>query len=250
MGSVMPPLTEEGRARVADIAARHGVAPATAEALLAALERGGGAQAQFNAPELGGMGQWSRGGMVMIGDMFNNALKARVDTLCSDLAGLVGAAGIFEAARIDASGFGSGRWPAELGQATSSGAQNDMRYAVFPASRRLAVERGGTVTIYDTGPHVIGGVSQAQSSDQTLTFSSQLGRVSLLDLDVVGAPATEAVPTVSNDPAPPTTPVPREARVDGADPVELIERLAGLRDRGILTDEEFAQKKVELLARL
>ena len=58
------------------------------EALLTALVAGGGSQAQFNIPELGGMGQWSRGGMVMVGDMFNNALKARVDALCTELAGL------------------------------------------------------------------------------------------------------------------------------------------------------------------
>jgi hypothetical protein len=31
------------------------------------------------------MGQWSQGGMIMIGDMFNNGLKYRVDSLCNDL---------------------------------------------------------------------------------------------------------------------------------------------------------------------
>jgi uncharacterized membrane protein len=35
-----------------------------------------------------------------------------------------------------------------------------------------------------------------------------------------------------------------------ADPVVLIERLAELYARGILTDEEFARKKAELLSRL
>ena len=93
----MPELTVEGRRKVAAVAARHGVGAAAAEALLAALVAGGGSQAQFDIPELGGMGQWSQGGMVMIGDMFNNALKARVDALCGELAGLVGR-GIFAAA--------------------------------------------------------------------------------------------------------------------------------------------------------
>ncbi len=35
------------------------------------------------------MGQWSQGGMIMIGDMFNNALKYRVDALCSELSSLL-----------------------------------------------------------------------------------------------------------------------------------------------------------------
>jgi hypothetical protein len=45
--------------------------------------------AQFSHPELGGMGQWSMGGMIMVGDMFNNGLKARVDALCNDLSALL-----------------------------------------------------------------------------------------------------------------------------------------------------------------
>jgi hypothetical protein len=35
---------------------------------------------------LGGMGQWTAGGMTMIGDMFNAGLKARVVALCDELA--------------------------------------------------------------------------------------------------------------------------------------------------------------------
>ena len=41
--------------------------------------------AQFTHPELGGSGQWMQGGMTMVGDMFNNALKAQVDGLCAEL---------------------------------------------------------------------------------------------------------------------------------------------------------------------
>jgi hypothetical protein len=37
--------------------------------------------AQFSHPEFGGSGQWMRGGMSMIGDMFNSGLKSRVDSL-------------------------------------------------------------------------------------------------------------------------------------------------------------------------
>jgi hypothetical protein len=37
--------------------------------------------AQFNHPEFAGSGQWMQGGMLMLGDMFNHALKGRVDAL-------------------------------------------------------------------------------------------------------------------------------------------------------------------------
>jgi hypothetical protein len=50
---------------------------------VAALQRSGGGQAQFGHPDLGGMGQWMPG-MLMIGDMFNSGLKARVDSLFQD----------------------------------------------------------------------------------------------------------------------------------------------------------------------
>lgn len=42
----------------------------------------------------------------------------------------------------------------------------------------------------------------------------------------------------------------REAPVGSSDPIEQILRLAELRDRGIVTAEEFAEKKRELLERL
>ena len=88
----MPELTPEGARRVAEIADRHGVSADAARTLLTALVAGGGSQAQFTHPELGGMGQWSQGGMIMVGDMFDNALKARVDALCTELAALLGGA--------------------------------------------------------------------------------------------------------------------------------------------------------------
>lgn len=262
----MPELTDEGRERVATIAARHGVSTETAGHLLDALERSGGGQAQFNAPELGGMGQWSRGGMIMIGDMFNNGLKARVDALCTELAALVGNQGLFRPAPQGDTGSGGG-WPADLGQPSSAGSQNDMRYAVFPATRRLAVASGGKVTIYDTGEHQIGGVSQAQSGSQSLAFTSQHGTVNLSDLKVVRDPealdaaqapaaarAPEAAPEATRaapSPAASATPSPaRPHNTSGDDVLALLDRLADLRSRGVLTDDEFAQKKAELLSRL
>ena len=84
----MQNLTPEGLRIVTDAATRHGVSLEAALAALGALAQGQGRQAQFDHPELGGMGQWSQGGMIMIGDMFNSGLKARVDALLNDLAGL------------------------------------------------------------------------------------------------------------------------------------------------------------------
>ncbi|MFL5286498.1 MAG: transglutaminase family protein, partial [Rhodopila sp.] len=164
------------------IAARHGFSPAALRAVAEALRHGGGRMAQFNHPELGGMGQWSQGGMIMIGDMNNNDLKARVDALCRELAG---ASGPVPAAAELEPGQSSQWWPQDLGTPAASGGQNDMRYACFPDKRRLAVMQGGTVRVYDTGEHQITGFSQQQSSSQTLSFTSQNGTVRLEDLKPV-----------------------------------------------------------------
>ena len=162
---------------MADIAARHGISSDAALHMLVAVSAGHGAQAQFNHPELGGMGQWSRGGMTMVGDMFNDGLKARVDTLCTELSGIVQQHRLFavpvssqsqsQGGPPDLSGVSlfaqeSSDWPADLGQPSSAGAQNDLRYAYFPDKRRLAVKVGGQTTVYDTGDHRISGFGQAQ----------------------------------------------------------------------------------------
>ena len=152
-------LTTEARQIVQNLAGAHGVSANAIEVLLHALAAGNGTQAQFNHPELGGMGQWSQGGMIMIGDMFNHGLKYRVSQLCDELSGLMrhramfvppptqsqfpsqpGGASLF----VQGSGFGSW-WPADLGSPAASGSQNDMSYAYFPLSRRLAIRLGGTV---------------------------------------------------------------------------------------------------------
>ena len=73
-------------------------------------------------------------------------------------------------------------WPGELGDPSTSGAQNDMRYAFFPNERRLLIEDHGTLTTYDTGDHRISGVSQQSSSGHNLAFTSQNGVVDLSEL--------------------------------------------------------------------
>jgi hypothetical protein len=167
---------------IQDIAQRHGFSPDAARAVAEALRRGSGRMAQFSHPELGGMGQWAAGGMLMIGDMFNNGLKARVDALCRDLAA---APGPVPAAAEQQPAQTGHWWPDGLGTASATGAQNDMRYACFPEQRRLAVMRDGQIRVYDTGDHRISGFSQQQSVHQDLTFSSQNGLVRLQDLQPI-----------------------------------------------------------------
>jgi hypothetical protein len=162
-----------------EIAARHGFSTEAVRAVAEALRRGGGHMAQFDHAELGGMGQWSSGGMIMIGAMGNNDLKRRVADLCNDLAG---GTGPVAAAAEEHPGQTSRWWPEKLGTPSSSGAQNDMRYACFPEQRRLAVMRDGTVRVYDTGEQRITGFSQQQSGDRTLSFTSRTGTVRLEDL--------------------------------------------------------------------
>jgi hypothetical protein len=76
-------------------------------------------------------------------------------------------------------------WPEDLGEASSSGAQNGMRYAFFPEKRRLIIEDDGKRTTYDSAGHQINGVSQQNSGRHSLTFTSQDGLVDLNELERV-----------------------------------------------------------------
>jgi hypothetical protein len=268
-------LSGEDDRRLADIASRHGLSRDAVDHLFSAVLAGHGNQAQFNHPELGGMGQWSLGGMTMVGDMFNGNLKARVADVCAELSIVAGSLQQVQAEAAShqsqyqgdgTGGFtpmgssGSGNWwPDDLGYASSTGAQNEMRYAVFPASHRLAISIDGDVKVYDTGDHRIGGFSQQQGGNQSITFTSQHGPVQISDLrqvDLQQAPASqspEPTPTVTaepveNPPAPATSEKPSSA-FEG-DIFTKIERLAELHAKGILHDEEFQAKKRELLDRL
>lgn len=262
-------LTPQGQSLVADLAQRYGVSTDAVMNLLQALLAGNGAMAQFNHPELGGSGQWMQGGMTMVGDMFNQGLKAKVDGLCSELAGLLArqelppAPATFQAQQQGGSGYstwtggsapggtvslfvpgqgGSGNWwPAELGMPAATGAQNQMRYAYFPQLRRLAVEANGQITVYDTLDHQIGGFSQQQSGDASVTFTSQYGLVALSALPVVSGSGTAYNPPVTE-----TAP----ATAQETDIFATIERLAELKQKGVLTEEEFNRKKADLLSRL
>ena len=278
-------LTPEGHQIIDDVARRHGVSSGAALTLLRALALGNGSQAQFNHPDLGGMGQWSRGGMIMVGDMFNQGLKQRVDALCCELADILhGHAMFVRGGRAHQSqsqgsdsnvslfvrepGISSNNWwPDGLGNPSSTGSQNNLQYACFPAARRLAIRQGENIRLYDTGDHQIAGFSQQQSGDQSLTFSSQHGLVRVASLPLI--PPETIVPSSTDDNGdgdlrqqpsaalspkpfardyPPGSAAPAPQAADAI--IATIERLAGLRQKNILSEEEFAAKKAELLSRL
>jgi hypothetical protein len=174
------------------LAKKHGVSVGAVEGLARALAATGGKSAQFSHPELGGMGQWMPG-MIMIGDMFNTTLKARVDALATELVVMLPQIGLAAAGKSgieQAFAWGSRTqwWPESLGTPTTSGAQNDMAYAYFAEPHRLAIKQGGTITIYDTGGHEFHGVSQSQQypgESQELMFHTERGPVDIKLLKVI-----------------------------------------------------------------
>jgi hypothetical protein len=181
-------MTEADSALVERMAKRHSVSPAAVEVIIDALRRGGGQMAQFSHAEFGGMSQWSPG-MSMVGDMFNTQLKAKLDALCSDVAAhlssseaVAGHSSAPDQVSYRSMGRSVDWWPAGLGTPGAVGAQNDLRYAVFPEMRRLVIDDHGTISVYDTGGHRIFGVAQAQSGDRTISFTSQDGLVKIADL--------------------------------------------------------------------
>lgn len=257
---------------LADIAGRYNVSQNAVEHLFAAVLSGQGNQAQFNHPDLGGMGQWSQGGMTMIGDMFNGNLKAKVADICAELAHLGRNSNLQRAQPtshqsqyqgdmtslfVPAPMWSGNWWPEALGYASSTGAQNDLRYAVFPSTHRLAISLNGDVKIYDTGDHQIGGFSQQQGGNQSITFTSQYGLVRVNDLQEVRPTERDATPAPEEYPAPAASDAPSAHPVADRPSTPLeddiftkIERLAALHAKGILDDEEFRAKKRELLDRL
>jgi hypothetical protein len=275
----MKPLTSEGLQKIQEIASRYRLSENAVMLMLDSVSLGGGTMAQFNISELGGGGQWMQGGMTMVGDMFNYSLKNTVNNLCGELSQLMYSQNIFEqqAPNTSSSGQNFGSWyPSEFGSPSSSGGQNNMRYAYFPSpTDRLVIEENGFTTIYNTYGYNISGVSQQQSGNgYNLQFSCQYGYVYVNTLPVISpnhtvtpapieyAPAPQSNPVVDNSPIAPVfnnnsniIAAPLETMQASTssleeDVINNIERLAGLMNKGILTADEFASKKKDLLARL
>lgn len=275
----MQAFTDQGQRIINDLSQRYGVSTDAVTHMLYAVMNGNGTMAQFNHPEFGGSGQWMQGGMTMVGDMFNYGMQATVSNLCGELSNILANQNppLFMSTGSHQSQYqGSGQqqgnygqsslfvsnstssgnwWPGDLGMAASTGAQNSIRYAYFPASHRLAVDVNGHVTVYDTLDHQIGGVSQQQGGGSSLSFTSQYGLVYLENLPIVSvdgaAPQTQTPP---QNIQPAFTPAPQSPAgnqsVSESDIFALIEKLADLKQKGVLSEEEFATKKAELLQRL
>lgn len=259
-------LTNAGEKAINELAQRYGVSVDAVSTLLNAVSAGGGSMAQFYHSELGGGGQWMRGGMTMVGDMFNSGLQARVSGLCAELSTLLNSTQVFAAGPATDNGHGFANnnwWPAELGSPSSSGGQNNSRYAYFPSTRRLAVETGGQLAIYDTLDHQIGGVQQQQGGPWgSLTFSSQFGTFTVDSLPKVNGSAPpqdnfQQPNSVANAPLPQPPVAQSYANNSGnggsqspSDVLAAIERLGQLFNQGVLSNDEFLSKKAELLSRL
>ncbi|QDT12785.1 SHOCT domain-containing protein [Planctomycetes bacterium K23_9] len=295
----MSNLSPAGQQLVQQLAQQYGVSTDAVTHMLIAVYNGNGTMAQFNHPEFGGAGQWMRGGMTMVSDLFNNQLKCLVNNVCSDLSNQLAnnQSGTFTGSfqsqsqsgshdQTQTAGGSAGQnslflpdpnnnwWPPEFGSPSATGSQNNVRYAYFADRRRLAVKTGTSVWCYDTGDHQIGGFSQQQGVGGSITFTSQFGVVNLSTLPVVSrdgieqpyppAPAVAPVDSFTQDEM--QAPTPNQGSMDSsnvlpnpampAEPVagenvlDTLERLGQLREKGILTDEEFGFKKAELLKRL
>ena len=275
----MRQLSLSGQQALNDIARRHGFSVEATRCMLEAVINGNGSMAQFNHGEFGGSGQWMSGGMTMLSDMFNNYLKGRVDSLCGELAGLVmnqpdliqhgsfqsqsqgdGAMQSQGSGQSWSSGSGNGVslfvppgpdwWGPDLRWPNSTGAQNGVRYAYFAQARRLAIEVNGQVTIYDTLDHQIGGFSQQQSYGGSLGFNSQYGLIDVASLPVVSV--NGLAPAVSAAAPPPAAPTfsPGAPTAPEGDIFAMLERLADLRNKGVLSESEYLAKKAEMLSRL
>lgn len=187
------------------IADHHGFSLAAVSHLADRIRSGRGTMVQFNHPELGGPGQWMQGGMVMIGDLFNQSLQARVANLCQAVATewqASSAPGGSQTVQVQFQGspiappnqpvhpwnpmppmnFGPADcwWPSTWGQPAIQGSQNHLDYAYFAPVNRLALRQGATVTFHDTTGYQITGFSQQQTTDsQGLICCSDRGLVAV-----------------------------------------------------------------------
>ncbi len=287
----MKQLTPEGQQIINNIAQRYNLSSDAVLSMLQSVINGNGSMAQFSHPEFGGSGQWMRGGMIMLGDMFNNGLKNTVGNLCQELSNLIAnQPGLVQSGSFQSQNQGAQRqsndnlstvntqqqnsfgpsdpvslfvpppagssgnwWPAELQFPTSTGSQNSMRYAYFATIRRLAIDVNGHVSLYDTLDHQISGFAQQQSAGSSITFTSQYGLVNIDTLALISIDNLPVQPKIQAEPAAPNlqvSPIYNQLADQGANIFEIIEKLAALKEKGYLTDIEYATKKSELLARL
>ena len=259
-------FTDASFQNMTNVANRYGISVNAVTDLTHTLMLSNGTMAQFNISELGGGGQWMQGGMTMVGDMFNNQLKATVDGLCMELSNLINQGGIQykplpKIQNQNQGGFQGGNWWGDLGFPDSTGSQNGTSYAIFSNIRRLAIQQNGKVTVFDTLDNNIGGVGQQQGGNYSVTFTSQYGTVNLNSLPIVsgGDDIDKASQVIAEEqPSPivqepfqePTQTVANSTNDLEEDIFGKIEKLAALKNKNILSEKEFEGKKADLLSRL
>ena len=282
----MNQLTPEGQHIINDLAQRYNFSPDAVFSMLQSVINGNGSMAQFNHSEFGGSGQWMRGGMIMLGDMFNNGLKNSVGGLCQELSDIIakqpgliqtgsfqsqsqgnqqqnnhsggsqqqqngsGPVGPVSLFVPPAPGSSGNWWPKGLQFPTSTGAQNNVRYAYFANIHRLAIDANGHVNLYDTLDHQIGGFSQQQSVGGSITFSSQYGVVDISTSPIISIDNEPVAPRVQDEAPAVAVDTNIQNLTQEADIFAALEKLANLNQKGILTNDEYSAKKAELLSRL
>lgn len=250
----MPESSAARDRQLAELAAYYGFGDEAVAQLWRAVSDGGGDMASFDHPEFLGPGQWMRGGLILITDPADRVLKNRIDSLCNalsralreDRAPAVGQRRLNAEARAwDTPGnLRRAWWPGSMGDPDAAADTGALAYAYFDRPRLLAIRRDDTVTWYDTGVHRITGIAYDDGRNETLVMTSTIAEVPLNKLTPqVGASDTRGTQVDTRNEAPPIRP-------KSEDILDAIARLAELYRQGALTENEFAAKKRELLARL
>ncbi len=235
------------------VAERHGVSLDAVRHLVQALERGHGTMAQFDHPDLGGMGQWFSGGMVMVGRMFDDGLKARVDALCTELAAALRRA----ASRRRARGAARRR-RVVAGRSRGAGEHRLAERAALrlfpgePAARRRIGRgrRASTIPASTASPGCRRRTAASASPARWERSISNACAGSRRRRPPRGRRIRRARRTRRRPRQPRRPSTSRTGPGVRADVLATIERLADLHARGVLTEREFSDKKAELLARL
>ncbi|GAB4120142.1 MAG: hypothetical protein OHK0057_26060 [Thermoflexibacter sp.] len=157
-----------------EIAMKYDLSLGAVIMLFSGLQNTQGNQVQFNHPELGGVGQW-QAGMIMIGDMFNHALKAKINELCHELALIVKKEQKATPKKSVIKNF-----DAIYGTPALKGTQNDLKYAYYPAKDIFIIEQYGKLEKYSTEGYQVTGISQQQNYfSQDLIIQTDKGNITL-----------------------------------------------------------------------
>lgn len=241
--------THDMDAPIATLAEQYGFSEPAVRHLFEAIAEGGGDMALFDHPELQGPGQWMRGGLLLTTTPADRVFNNRIEALCNALSGLYrrqSDAAASSHRRVDANArawdtTASAQqrwWPSDWGEPAASGALGNYGYAFFDGAQRLAIRHGDDVALYETGGHHITGIAHAQPDTlANLVLTTPSRELPLVELRPCAAQASDVRGSAGGD-----------RNMNNI--LQAIEKLGALHREGVLSDEEFAANKRELLARL